>query len=202
MTSGYLWQQLNPIVSARCYNQCTHAQQPVDPVPYFCQLQMDDGQGWRDCFSASGAMLAGWAGKVSGENQYNHVRQKHGDSTNPAAQVAALSELGLKASFSTNGNKAKLVELLNRGTPVAVGILHHGQVAHPSGGGHWMVAIGATDTHVICHDPYGDLGLVAGEWEKVGGDAGKAIHYSWKNWLPRWEVAGGDGYMLWVERGG
>lgn len=29
-------------------------------VPWFDQLKMDDGQGWRDCFSASSAMLAAY----------------------------------------------------------------------------------------------------------------------------------------------
>jgi hypothetical protein len=27
-------------------------------VPWFDQLKMGDGQGWRDCFSASSALLA------------------------------------------------------------------------------------------------------------------------------------------------
>ncbi|MEB3156386.1 MAG: lysozyme [Cyanobacteriota bacterium] len=32
-------------------------------VPWFDQLSMNDGQGWRDCFSASSAMLAAFWGK-------------------------------------------------------------------------------------------------------------------------------------------
>ena len=32
-------------------------------VPWFDQLAMDDGQGWRDCFTASSAMLAAFWGK-------------------------------------------------------------------------------------------------------------------------------------------
>ena len=167
-------------------------------VPYYNQLLMDDGQGWRDCFSATCAMLAAWKGKVSNENQYNHVRQKHGDSTDANAQVAALSDFGIKANFATNGTKAKLVNMLNHGIPVGTGILHHGMASSPSGGGHWMLIVGCDDNGVIALDPYGELNAVNGTWAHQG-SGGDHVHYSWKNWLPRWEVAGGDGYMMWVE---
>jgi hypothetical protein len=173
-------------------------QQKVIPVPYFCQLNMDDGQGWRDCFSATCAMIAAWKGKVTGENQYNHIRQKHGDSTVAASQIAALHELGLKATYATNGTKAELIELLDRGIPVGTGILHHGQASSPSGGGHWMLIVGYDDTGVFANDPYGELNVVNGTWAQQG-SGGDHVHYSWKNWRPRWEVLGGDGYMLWVE---
>ena len=178
-----------------------HKEQPQPKaiqVPYFCQLQMDDGQGWRDCFSATCAMIAAWKGKVTGENQYNHIRQQHGDSTVAASQIAALSDLGLTAHYATNGTRAKLVELLDRGIPVGTGILHHGQVSSPSGGGHWMLIVGHDDNGVIALDPYGELNVSNGTWAQTGA-GGDHVHYSWRNWLPRWEVAGGDGYMLWVE---
>ena len=166
-------------------------------VPYFCQLQMDDGQGWRDCFSATAAMIAAWRGKVSDENTYNHKRQKHGDSTDASAQVAALADFGLTAHFVTNGTKDQLVHLLQRGIPVGTGILHHGQASSPSGGGHWMLIIGCDEHGVIALDPYGELDVASGTWAQVGA-GGDHVHYSWKNWLPRWEVSGADGYMLWV----
>ena len=177
-----------------------HKDQPQHAisVPYFCQLQMDDGQGWRDCFSATCAMLAAWKGKVPDENTYNHIRQKHGDSTAAASQIAALSDLGLTAHYATTGTRAKLVELLDRGIPVGTGILHHGQASAPTGGGHWMLVIGHNEHGVICLDPYGDLNVANGTWVTQG-SGGDHVTYSWKNWLPRWEVAGGDGYMLWVE---
>ena len=173
-------------------------QQQAIPVPYFNQLLMDDGQGWRDCFSATCAMLAAWKGKVSNENQYNHIRQKHGDSTDANAQVAALSDLGLKANFITNGAKAKLINMLSHGIPVGTGILHHGMASSPSGGGHWMLIVGCDDSGVIALDPYGELNMVNGTWARQG-SGGDHVHYSWKNWLPRWEVKGNDGYMMWVE---
>jgi hypothetical protein len=181
-----------------------HKEQPkpaVIKVPYFCQLNMDDGSGWRDCFSATCAMIAAWKGKVSadthGENAYNHIRQKHGDSTIAGSQVAALSDLGLTAHYATTGAKAKLIELLDQGVPVGTGILHHGQASSPSGGGHWMLIVGHDDSGVIALDPYGELNVSNGTWAQQG-SGGDHVHYSWKNWLPRWEVAGGDGFMLWV----
>jgi hypothetical protein len=184
---------------ANFHKEQPRSQQQIIPVPYFCQLQMDDGQGWRDCFSATSAMIAAWAGKVTDENTYNHVRQKHGDSTAAGAQVAALAYFGLKAIYATNGTKAKLIELLDRGIPVGTGILHHGQASSPSGGGHWMLIVGHDDSGVIALDPYGELNVSNGTWAHQG-SGGEHVHYSWRNWLPRWEVAGGDGYMLWVER--
>ena len=179
------------------------AQQQTIAVPYFNQLLMDDGQGWRDCFSTTCAMIAAWKGKVasdtSGENAYNHVRQKHGDSTIASSQVAALADLGLTANYGTNGTKAKLIDLLDRGIPVGTGILHHGMASSPSGGGHWMLIVGHDSNGVIALDPYGELNVVNGTWARQG-SGGDHVHYSWKNWLPRWEVAGGDGYLLWVDR--
>lgn len=171
-------------------------------VPYFCQLKMDDGQGWRDCFSATCAMIAAWAGKVtgdtSGENSYNHIRQRCGDSTIAASQIAALAQLGLTAHYSTRGTKAQLLELLDAGIPVGTGILHHGQTSAPSGGGHWMLIVGHDEHGVIALDPYGELNIASGTWAQQG-SGGDHVHYSWTNWLPRWEVAGGDGYMLYVK---
>ena len=181
-----------------------HKEQPrpaVIKVPYFNQLQMDDGQGWRDCFSTTCAMLAAWKGKVpantAGENYYNHTRQRYGDSTVAASQIGALTELGLKATYATNGTKAELLKLLDLGIPVGTGILHHGQASSPTGGGHWMLIVGYDLNGVIANDPYGELNVSNGTWARQG-SGGDHVHYSWKNWLPRWEVKGGDGYMLWV----
>jgi len=177
-----------------------HKAQPKPKVikaPYFCQLQMDDGAGWRDCFSATCAMIAAWKGAVADENAYNHIRQRHGDSTVANAQIAALAELKLSAVYATNGTKARLTGLLDEGIPVGTGILHHGQASSPSGGGHWMLIVGYDEQGVIALDPYGELNVANGTWAHEG-SGGDHVHYSWKNWLPRWEVAGGDGFMLWV----
>ena len=58
---------------------------------------IDDGQGWRDCFSASSAMLAAYWHRIGNENAYNQLRQRYGDSTSAEAQLSALRQLGLQA---------------------------------------------------------------------------------------------------------
>ena len=101
------------------------------PVEYFDQMLMDDGEGWRDCFSASCGMLARYWGKISDQNKYNHMRQQYGDSTDSNAQLKTLQSLGLKASFHTDGKAENLKAEIDAGRPVAVGWLHHGPVSAP-----------------------------------------------------------------------
>jgi len=169
-------------------------------VSYFDQMLMDDGQGWRDCFSASCAMLAHYWGKLKGDgNTYNHIRQKYGDSTDSNAQLLALRSLGLKAEFRTNGTPEILKAEIDAGRPVAVGWLHHGHVTAPSGGGHWTVVIGYNSTGFWMNDPYGSCDLVGGGYPGGGNPndtLGKKELYSNKNWLPRWMPSGSLGWYL------
>jgi ABC-type bacteriocin/lantibiotic exporter with double-glycine peptidase domain len=155
---------------------------------------MDDGQGWRDCFSASSAMLAAYWHKISTEDAYNSLRQRYGDSTSAEAQLDALRQLGLQADFRTDGTEADLQREIDAGRPVAVGWLHHGPSSDPSGGGHWTVVIGYDATGVVMNDPYGNCDLVNGGYPSNHDGAG--LHYSYRNWLPRWRVGGTGGWML------
>lgn len=163
-------------------------------VPWFDQLKMDDGQGWRDCFSASSAMLAAYWQRISTEDAYNTLRQRYGDSTSSEAQLDALRQLGLQADFRTDGTEADLQREIDAGRPVAVGWLHHGPASDPSGGGHWTVVIGYDASGVIMNDPYGNCDLVNGGYPSNHDGAG--LHYSYRNWLPRWRVGGSGGWML------
>lgn len=163
-------------------------------VPWFDQLNMDDGAGWRDCFSASSAMLAAYWGKDPNENAYNHLREQYGDTTSSDAQLAALRHLGLKADFHTDGTLATLRSEIDAGRPVAVGWLHHGPASAPSGGGHWTVVIGYDETGVIMNDPYGSCDLVNGGYPE--NHNGARQHYSFRNWLPRWQPQGSGGWYL------
>jgi GH24 family phage-related lysozyme (muramidase) len=169
-------------------------------VSYFDQMLMDDGQGWRDCFSASCAMLAHYWGKLKGDgNTYNRIRQKHGDSTDSNAQLLALRSLGLKAEFRINGTPEILKAEIDAGRPVAVGWLHHGHVTSPSGGGHWTVVIGYNSTGFWMNDPYGSCDLVGGGYPggaNPNDTLGKKELYSNKNWLPRWMPSGSLGWYL------
>lgn len=116
---------------------------PANPNPlqvaYFDQVLMDDGQGWRDCFSASCAMLACYWGKLKDAYTYSRFRAKYGDSTDSKAQLQALRTLGLKAQFRTNGKPETLKAEIDAGRPFAVGWLHHGPLRPPvaAGIGRW-----------------------------------------------------------------
>jgi hypothetical protein len=163
-------------------------------VPYCDQLQMADGQGWRECFTASSAMLAMYWGKEPNENAYDKLRSRYGDSTCSEAQLDALRSLGLQANFQTDGTAAMLQAEIDAGRPVAVGWLCEGPVSDPSGGGHWSVIIGYDDTGFFFNDPYGNCDLVNGGY--LSHHDGAGLHYSSKNWLPRWRVGGSGGWLL------
>jgi hypothetical protein len=118
------------------------------------------------------------------DDTYLRTVLKYGDTTEPGPHEKAALEYGVKLRNFTNGTVKALQEALKRG-PVGVGFLHHGPVSAPRGGGHWILLIGATDTHGIFHDPYGELDVVNGGYDQIG-SGGKSVSYSWKNFLPRW----------------
>lgn len=168
------------------------------PVKYF--WQQDNGpEGWRQCQTSSIAMCLNYL-KVPGINDdidYLKVVERYGDTTLQSSHQQALKSLGVPARFRTDGGKQDLINRVNAGLPCPIGILHHGNVSAPSGGGHYIVVIGYTETHAICHDPYGDLDLVSGTWAATGQQDGKSVNYSWKNLLPRWDLNNGtkDGWF-------
>jgi hypothetical protein len=165
-------------------------------VAYEYQLGPDDGAtGYRQCFSSSCAMVARYYGKISGDYEYNKLRARFGDTTDPKAQIAALKALGLPATFEMDGTVEELENEISNGHPVPVGWLHKGPVSNPSGTGHWSVVVGFTPTHFIHNDSYGEANLVSGGYVSHKGGAGVA--YSRKNWLPRWLIEGDDtGWFL------
>lgn len=167
-----------------------------NPLTVRWQSQLDNasGTGYRECFSSSCAMLAMYWGKVVGDDAYNAIRAKYGDTTNPEAQLAALRSLGLRADFHTDGNPKTLEREINAGRPVAVGWLHKGPVSKPIGGGHWSVIIGYTDAAWIQNDPNGEAQLVSGGY--TNNTKGGGVVYSRKNWNPRWMVNGTGGWYL------
>ena len=171
------------------------------PVPYLHQQDMAS-DGWRKCFTTTAAMIAEYLGAeprgVAGERAYDAVRANYGDTTTSQAQLAALRHLGLDAHYGTDGTQQRIIDLLDQGHPVGLGMLHHGSTAHPTGG-HWILAIGPTPSHCIVHDPYGEQDLVAGTWAHRG-SGGEAVTYSWKNLLPRWMPGGSGGWYLWATK--
>jgi hypothetical protein len=156
-------------------------------VPYYSQN--DNGPtGYRECFSSSCAMVAAFHGKLTGgDDAYNKVRARYGDTTDAQAQVQTLRALGLDARLVTTAATALLRGELQAGRPIAVGWLHRGPLNAPSGGGHWSVVIGCTADDWIHHDPNGEADIINGGYLNHTG--GKAVTYS-DRWVRRWEADG------------
>jgi lysozyme len=157
-------------------------------VPYYSQRD-NQKDPMRTCFSSSCAMLLKTLkpNSIKSDDQYINTVFKYGDTTSPSAQIAALEDYGVSASFKQNGSWQDIEELLQRGIPVPIGILHKGPVSNPSGGGHWLTVIGLTvdKKALYVNDPFGDLDLIRGTY---AGTNGAKLKYSKQNLGPRWLV--------------
>jgi GH24 family phage-related lysozyme (muramidase) len=173
-------------------------------VPWYAQMDSADrAQAARMCFSSSCAMLLqylkpGTLKGGNGDDQYLKRVQQYGDTTDPTAQIRALSSFGIRAKFTKVAGFADLEQQINRGVPVPCGFLHRGPVSAPSGGGHWLIVVGYTKDHLIVHDPFGEADLVSGA--TLGGVA-RFMKYSRRNFGPRWMVEGANtGWAVIAER--
>jgi len=166
-------------------------------VPYFSQLDNKSGEGARECASSSCAMVAAFFGKITGgDDEYNKLRAKWGDTTDIQAHVKTLRALGLDARFRTDATPVMLETELRAGRPIAVGWLHKGSASAASGGGHWSVAIGYSSSHWIHNDPYGEADMVKGGY--INHSGGKGVAYSRKNWNRRW-MPDGKGWAIFCQ---
>lgn len=173
-------------------------------VPYYSQRKSVTNEALRMCFSASCSMCAEYIspGCIKGgyalkeDNYLKNYVHKYGDSTNASAQLQALSSLGIKAKYSQSGTWATINAQLKANKPVPIGILHHGDISSPSGGGHWIVIIGILvdgKTYVV-NDPYGELDLINGMYIS---EDGYHKRYSKENLGKRWMVDGpGSGWCI------
>ena len=167
--------------------------------PYF--WQQDNGpEGWRQCQTSSIAMCLKYLDVPGIENDVDYLKivNKYGDTTHRVSHYEALEELKTYAKFITSADEHTVKDEIDKGLPVVAGILHHGDVFRPTGGGHFVVITGYSDTHWLVQDPYGKLDLVNGGWEKSGADAGKNVHYSFKNLNPRFCPEGGASGWCWI----
>lgn len=161
---------------------------------YYLQTDSATGNGYRMCFSSTCAMAVKYLKPeaLKGSNaddNYLKTVLKYGDTTQASAQIKACAQYGVFANFYTTGNKQSILSELNKGFPVATGILHHGPATAPTGGGHYMLCIGDDGANGIFHDPYGQLDTLNGGYVKVG-SGGMSVRYGWTNWLKRWQVEG------------
>ena len=139
------------------------------------------------------------AGPGQLDDRYLALVQRHGDTTEASAQVAALQSLGIQARFRTDGAIDDLIQQLQRGIPCPVGWLHKGPASSPTGGGHWSLVIGwdPTTRQLLMHDPNGEADLVNGGYVNTAIGSGQAFRYSERNWGRRWQVEGpGSGWWI------
>ena len=178
------------------------AQQVV--VPYFHQLDNKSGQGYRECFSSSMAMISAFYGKVKTDDQYNRIRSRFGDTTSISAQVNTLRSLGLHAEFRQDGDGSLIEAEIAAARPIAVGWLHRGDrsrgeppMCDSYGCGHWSVIVGFDNDDLIMHDPRGTPDLERGGHSRYGGKNVKVSRQAFKQ---RWEVEGaGTGWVILVD---
>jgi hypothetical protein len=172
--------------------QQTQLRNPLK-VPYFSQRDSAvEGQASRMCFSSSCAMLVatlrpGVLTGANGDDQYLQRVLQYGDTTNVQAQLQALHSYGITASFRQNCTWSDLEQQIAKGVPVPIGVLHHGFSSKPQGSGHWILTIGATQSHILVNDPYGEMDLVRGGYLNA---KGAGLAYSKTNLGPRWMVEG------------
>lgn len=164
---------------------------PLAGFPFFSQ-QDNGAQALRSCQTSSIAMCLRYlkAGGITDDLQYLRVVEQFGDTTSQDVHRKALAKLGVRARFRQNMTPGELQAEIRAGYPVAIGLLHHGPVSAPSGGGHYVAVYGFTDTAWVVNDPYGELDLVNGSWANQAPGSGKAQRYSFRNLNPRWLADG------------
>ena len=175
----------------------SHPTKLVLDVPYYSQRD-NAVDPERTCFSSSCAMLLKYLkpGSISGDDEYINTVFTFGDTTSAPVQLDALAHYGVEAEFKQNGGWTDIDSQLVRGIPVPIGILHHGPVSNPTGGGHWIIVIGRNETNTayVVNDPNGELDLVNGGYINSNG---KRLVYSKKNLSSRWLVEGpGSGWFI------
>ena len=168
-------------------------------LPFFDQTN-DGPDGWRHCQSSSIAMSLAYLGVagIKDDLDYLKVVHGHGDTTQQAAHAAALKERKAPGRFISSCSVERAKAELDKGFGLAFGILHHGPVTDPSGGGHYIAIRGYDATGWLVHDPYGELNLVRGGWARQGQGAGRSQHYSFANTNPRWLLEGPSSGWAWI----
>ena len=163
-------------------------------VTYYTQRDSEiPCQANRMCFSSSCAMLVSklrpelLGGRFGDDVYLRRLNSFGGDTTSAHAHIQTLLSYKIKAEFVQTADWDTVARQIDKGIPVPLGFYHHGPIAKPSGGGHWLCAIGYDDKGLFVHDPFGDLDLVTGEYLSTNGES---LHYSRQNFGPRWMVEG------------
>ena len=168
-------------------------------VNYYYQRDSKTGHGERSCQSSAIAMAIDYINPnlIDDDEDYLLHVLCFGDTVSQLSQKAALDAMSVKNQFKMNGTEKDLIELLDKGYPVPIGILHKGRFDAAYGGGHWITLIGYTETDFLAHDPFGCLDLEMGGYNKSGPEDGKNVAYSRKHLMNRWLIASDSDGWLW-----
>lgn len=171
---------------------------PLD-VEYFYQRDSKTGHGERSCQSSAIAMAVDYMspGFIYDDDEYLNIVLNFGDTVSQLAHKSALDSIGIKNQFRMNGKRSDLLDLLIRGYPVPIGVLHKGTYDKPSGGGHWITLIGVNEDNFIVHDPFGEMDVINGGYLKTGPTDGKNVQYSKDLLMSRWLIASDCDGWLW-----
>ena len=191
------WKIINDPKVTSIEPQFKHPKKLVLDVPYYSQRD-NKKDPLRSCFSSACAMLLKYVkpNSITSDDEYMVTVYKYGDTTEPSAQVTALEQYGLNVEFRQDGGWSDIDSQLAKGFPIPIGVLHHGPVSKPSGGGHWLTIIGRNEdnTAYVVNDPYGEMDLLNGGYQNSNGSH---LMYSKKNLGPRWLVEGpGTGWYI------
>ena len=191
------WKIINDPKVTSAEPQFKHPKKLVLDVPYYSQRD-NKKDPLRSCFSSACAMLLKYVkpNSITSDDEYMVTVYKYGDTTEPSTQVTALEQHGLNVEFRQDGGWSDIDSQLAKGFPIPIGVLHHGPVSKPSGGGHWLTIIGRNEdnTAYVVNDPYGEMDLVNGGYQNSNGSH---LLYSKKNLGPRWLVEGpGTGWYI------
>lgn len=167
--------------------------------PYF--YQRDNGpEGWRQCQTSSIAMCLKYLDVpgINDDTDYLKIVNKYGDTTIREAHHRALAELNVYARFTISADIQDVKDEIEKGNPVAAGILHHGAFSAPTGGGHFVVITGYGKDYWLVQDPFGKVDLINGGWLDKSAVAGKNVKYDFKHFNPRFFVGGGSNGWCWL----
>jgi len=128
-------------------------------VPYYSQRDNKE-QWWRTCSTSSHAMVLNFIkpGSVTSDDDYFQKQvNPYGDSTDWTIHTNAFKRYGIDSVYRQNLDFIDLEQSLEFGFPVIIGVLHHGSVAAPSGGGHIIVIVGMDKAKGVFYsnDPWG-----------------------------------------------
>lgn len=128
-------------------------------VPYYSQRDNKE-EWWRTCSTSSHAMVLNFLKpkSVAADDDYFQKQVKpYGDSTDWTVHTQALKRFGIDSVYRQDLDFADLEKSLGLGYPVIIGVLHHGPVAAPSGGGHIIVIVGMDKAKgaFYANDPWG-----------------------------------------------